>query len=503
MVPSRLGCRLRRTPSVRKGNHVARSSTVVGTRASRVPAESAAADVSVGVAGADAVAARAVRAGGGAAAAAAGDAGDSGGDASPTGRGGVESPIGVPFTRESGAAAAAKAHRSIAEKVADNAAKRKHRKAVADAKRKTKREAAVARAKQRKSEQIAERKAKETPEQKHARASAQQRTRKINARRRELGRERTAVKRAKAQVDKVASAILDGAIIQDAPAILDTPTQPLTAEIGPLIARKLKAIGARLRDSSLRGDRDPDTGRSVIPPAELMSLPGVQTLALAVRFLPGGRDRFVEYIQLGALNADDTCLRFWQIWAELTPAERQTASFDDVVAAGGIKPADLLAAMVKHAVNFGTDVGRLVYAAAHPQVIDASIQSALKLESTIGQVDRLRLLEAQGFLPVVQKGPVVSISASAQAAAGAMAATAGQPAAVLSPFQAALQAANVARDAAVDAVIVESDSQRAEMKQLAAPGVDPFKAAMAAGVDAREIDALQVAADGLTGRRAG
>lgn len=360
---------------------------------------------------------------------------------------------------------------------------------AARAERKNKRLAAVERSKAARRQKLANDKRESgVAALQHATAAH---TRSINAQRRKGGRERTAVARAKAQVAKIAAGIAEGDLIPDAPEILSVPTEPLSMDAGPLIAAKLKSIGARLRDSALRGEKD-DLGRSLIPPATLLSLPGVQSLSLACRFLPGGRDRFIEYIQLGALNADVTCLQFWQIWAELTPAERREASFDDVVAAGNIRPADLLAAMVKHAVNMGIDVGRMIAASLHPQVLEAMGQSAVKLDNAIGQGDRFRFLEAQGFLPIPQKGPSIAINANATAGALAQGGTGSGDAAMLSPFQAALQAASNAREEVVEAVIVEHD------RRLALPErrEDPFAAALSAGVDAREVQTRgSIAAD--------
>lgn len=374
-------------------------------------------------------------------------------------------------------------------------AERVRRKAARNAEHKrTKREAAVARAKAvrktppRNDTRTAEEKAVQTATAIHTRA--------INDQRRKAGRERTAVARAKAQVAKVAAAVAGGILLPEAPEIRHDPVEPLHDDPGPVIALKLKSIGARLRDGSLRGEKDVN-GRSLIPPAQLMTLPGIQAISAAIRFLPGGRDRFIEYVQLGALNADEICLKFWQIWAELTPAERQIASFDDVVAAAGIKPAELLGRVVTHAVNMGLDAGRLIMATAHPQVLDASITAALR-QDPLGQTERFRLLEAQGVLPVPQKGPVVAISANATAQAGAMAA--GSPSApMLSPFAAALQAASTVRDEVIEGVIV-ADEARAERKALKPP--DPFAAALDAGVDAREVDRDSLAAVAL-GRRVG
>lgn len=327
-----------------------------------------------------------------------------------------------------------------------------------------------------------------TPEEKRAEMQQVALAGKVAKARRRALADTVAVRRSRAQVEKV----VEAGGLPEAPVVVADPTRPL--DIGPAqhIARKLKELGARLRDGALRGSKDPVSGRSVIPPQTLLSLPGVQALALATRFLPGGRERFIEYVQLGALNGDATCQTFWQIWAELTPAERQIASFDDVCVAGNLKPADLLAAVVKHAVTMGLDVGRLIAASLHPQVIEAHMQQALKIDSEVAQVERLEHLRAVGVLPIVQKGPVVSISATAAAGAAAVAAAPAAGTAALSPFQAAMQAAGAARDDVIDAVVAEID---AAPRQL--PAHDAFKEAIAAGIDAREPERVTIAADVL------
>lgn len=171
-----------------------------------------------------------------------------------------------------------------------------------------------------------------------------------------------------------------------------------------------------------------ETARIVTPGdpglTRLPTLPNVSSLSIATRYLPGGRERFVEYVQFAALNDHEIAKQWIFVYDDLLPSERRVVSFDDVCAASGVKPSDLMALVVSTAMEYGIDVGNLVAAAGHPEVVGKAVESALRIAgkgASIGLRDREMLFQHHNFVPTGSKGPIVQVnqhaSANAQAAA--------------------------------------------------------------------------------------
>lgn len=170
-----------------------------------------------------------------------------------------------------------------------------------------------------------------------------------------------------------------------------------------------------------------DVSRKVFgtPPIDLPTLPGVQSLAIAARYIDGGRTRFVEYIQLAMLNRLPSASKWWLVFADLTVHERAVVSFDDVCAASGVAPQTLMAEVVSIAMEHSKDVGNLVAAALHPTIVHQTGKSAKRIGGQHAQIaleDRKILLQQQGFMPIPKGASIhVHASATAQAAAAASA----------------------------------------------------------------------------------
>jgi len=117
------------------------------------------------------------------------------------------------------------------------------------------------------------------------------------------------------------------------------------------------------------------------------------------------------------------------VYADLTPYQRSIVSFDDVCAASGVKPADLMPVVVSTAMTIGMDVGNLVAAAMHPKVIEAHVKSAARTEGAyadLSQKDRFAFLQARGLAPL-PRNTVVNVHANASASAKAAAAATSEP----------------------------------------------------------------------------
>ena len=198
----------------------------------------------------------------------------------------------------------------------------------------------------------------------------------------------------------------------------------------------------------------------------LVTLPGVQSLALATRYIDGGRARFVEFVQMAVLNGDLLAQKWWLVYADLLPAERATVSFDDVCAASGVAPKDLMALVVSTAMEYGTDVGNLVAAALHPAVVHQAAKSAKRIGgqwAEIAQRDRQMLFQHQNFIPI-PKGATVHVHASANAQAAA--AASAEP--TVPAFAADMEALRATRQV-VQRQLTEADATLAPLEAAVVP----------------------------------
>ena len=161
----------------------------------------------------------------------------------------------------------------------------------------------------------------------------------------------------------------------------------------------------------------------------LATLPGIQALTRAIRFIPGGRPVFIEHIQLAMQNGSEPATRFWELFCELEESDRKKASLDDVCYACGVQPEDLMAATVSSAMQFGRDVGNMVAAAFTPKVVKKLGESALRIDgdyAKVAQKDRQAFLQGQGILPAPRSASV-TVNANASANSQAAAAAAAEP----------------------------------------------------------------------------
>ena len=157
----------------------------------------------------------------------------------------------------------------------------------------------------------------------------------------------------------------------------------------------------------------------------LPTIPGVQSLALATRYIDGGRVRFIEYMQLAMLNDLPHATKWWAAYADLLPGQRAMCSYDDVCAAAGVRPSELMAEIVSTAMEYNIDVGNLVAASVHPAIVHQAGKSAKRIGGEYAEIafkDRLLMPQARQFAPV-PKGTSVHVHASANAQAAAAAAS--------------------------------------------------------------------------------
>lgn len=209
-------------------------------------------------------------------------------------------------------------------------------------------------------------------------------------------------------------------------------------------------------------------GANGTPITDLPTVPGVHALSMAMRYLEGGRKRFVEYVQMAMLNGHSEAEAWIMVYADLTPAERMKCSFDDVCAACGVKPSILVGIVVSTAVEYGTDVANLIAAVAHPLIVKTAIKSAARIDGEWAEVafkDRVLLLQAAKFAPV-PKGTAVHVHANASASSMAAAALASEPS--LPGFADDMRAVGQGRTPAAQLTEAESEFSReqSELKSV-------------------------------------
>lgn len=180
----------------------------------------------------------------------------------------------------------------------------------------------------------------------------------------------------------------------------------------------------------LRQHRQRVSGKIGQPLDDLPTIPGVQSLSIATRYIDGGRERFIEFVQFAVLQEIEAAKKWYVVYADLLPSERRVVSFDDVCAASGVRPSDLLAGVISAAMEYGIDVGNFVAAVAHPLIVSKSIESAQRITgkgASIGLRDREMLFQHHNFVPTGAKGPLVQVSNHASANAQSAAVAAADP----------------------------------------------------------------------------
>ncbi len=143
------------------------------------------------------------------------------------------------------------------------------------------------------------------------------------------------------------------------------------------------------------------------------------TLMLAIRKMPGGRENFIEYVRLAAMDSDEDAKKFLLCFDDLSPTHQKTCSFDDVCYASGVKIVDMLKMVTAIAFSVNVDIANFVAAMSHPDVVKASVSAAKRRG---GYRDREMLMSHHGFLPK-RGGTSIQVNASSRSDASAEAAS--------------------------------------------------------------------------------
>jgi hypothetical protein len=142
------------------------------------------------------------------------------------------------------------------------------------------------------------------------------------------------------------------------------------------------------------------------------SLPGHSSLSLALRYLDGGRAAFFNWIQLAAMAEIEAAKKVWFVYEDLPKSLQSKASPEDLCAAAGVNPRDLLTAIAGLAFDLNVDMANLMAAVAHPHVVRQTIKSASRIGgnyAAIAYADRKNLLQHASFVPM-PKGASINIT---------------------------------------------------------------------------------------------
>lgn len=144
-------------------------------------------------------------------------------------------------------------------------------------------------------------------------------------------------------------------------------------------------------------------GVPVVSDGNPEQLPFQATLAFAFRGA-GGKATAVEYARLAA-PIDERFLRFITAFDKLSASDQKEVRLEDLCKVAEILPHEFLGGVAAIAHKYNVDVGNMIAAIHHPQIVQATVDSAL---SPFGTEDRKMLHSHVGFLPQ-GKGSTVNV----------------------------------------------------------------------------------------------
>lgn len=142
-----------------------------------------------------------------------------------------------------------------------------------------------------------------------------------------------------------------------------------------------------------------------------------------------GVKRFLDLIYLAVINRESAAIAWWAIYEGLPAYEQRPGyvNLDEVALMAGVRPDDLLKAIVGSASVYGTRTNELVFAVTHPRVMKAMAQSASRVDAklpehvlSIAHRDRVAFLQGGGILKQ-RGGPSININTKAEAQSAAAA----------------------------------------------------------------------------------
>jgi len=139
--------------------------------------------------------------------------------------------------------------------------------------------------------------------------------------------------------------------------------------------------------------------------------------------ITGGRERFFELVKRASMDGAPSATAFLTCFATLKASEQKRVVLDDVCVAAGVRPRDLMVAVVSAAMDEGEENSDLIAATTEPDIVRQMAKSAKRIggqHAHVAMRDRHAILQRQKFLPI-PKGTTIHVSASANSFAAAAA----------------------------------------------------------------------------------
>lgn len=187
-------------------------------------------------------------------------------------------------------------------------------------------------------------------------------------------------------------------------------------QVDPSVAKKKKippkraaGLSKKKTDGEEAGER---AGKKLGRPLDSTKAPEIlpfeATLAYVFRN-SGGKETAINAARL-LTEADERFRRFVYAYDTASEIDKKSIRLEDLCGAADITPDEFLSKTVPALWKRNMDMGRMIAAISHPDIVEASIRSATKA-GTFGAPDRKMLFEATGFLPT-KNGPTINIDNS-------------------------------------------------------------------------------------------
>ena len=152
--------------------------------------------------------------------------------------------------------------------------------------------------------------------------------------------------------------------------------------------------------------------RTGISKSKLPKLSFKGSLAFAASKVPGGKKVFMEYVKMG-IGSDERIKELIERWKGMSKSDQRRTNLDDLCEEVGISPGEVMGIAARCAFDYNSDVSNMIAAVMQPQILEATIENALRPE---GFQDRKLLHQHAEFLPAPH-GQVVNVNARAIAVA--------------------------------------------------------------------------------------
>lgn len=153
----------------------------------------------------------------------------------------------------------------------------------------------------------------------------------------------------------------------------------------------------------------------------LQSIKGLRPVHDAAMMI--GKKKFLDLVYLAVVNHEPPAVAWWKVYEGLPAYEQQVnmVNLDEVALMAGVRPDDLMKAVVGSAVTFGARTNELVFAVTHPRVIKSMATSAARISTklpehilNVAHKDRVAFLQGTGALKQ-RGGPSININTKAEA----------------------------------------------------------------------------------------